>query len=51
MAHDRLARLGVDRALGRAGARPGDVVHIGDLSFEYEDSDVFDGGGDRGRGR
>ncbi len=51
VAHDRLARLGVDRALGRAGARPGDVVHIGDLSFEYEDSDVFDGGGDRGRGR
>ncbi len=36
VAHERLARLGVDRALGRAGARNGDVVHIGGLSFEYE---------------
>jgi GTPase len=35
-AHDRLRRLGVDRALARAGAAEGDVVHIGGLSFEYE---------------
>ncbi len=32
----RLRRLGVDRALARAGAREGDVVHIGGFSFEYE---------------
>jgi GTP-binding protein len=35
-AHDRLRRLGVDRALARAGATDGAVVHIGGLSFEYE---------------
>jgi GTP-binding protein len=34
--HDRLRRLGVDRALARAGAREGDVVRIGGLEFEYE---------------
>ncbi len=39
VARERLARLGVDRALARAGARNGDTVHIGDLSFDYE-SDV-----------
>jgi GTP-binding protein len=32
----RLKRLGVDRALARAGARQGDLVHIGGFSFEYE---------------
>ena len=32
----RLRRLGVDRALGRAGCRAGDVVVIGELSFTYE---------------
>jgi GTP-binding protein len=32
----RLKRLGVDRALARAGARPGDVVWVGEFSFEYE---------------
>ncbi|MCD9622654.1 GTPase ObgE [Rhabdothermincola salaria] len=36
-AHARLKKLGVDRALARAGAREGDIVHIGGLSFEYED--------------
>jgi GTP-binding protein len=36
-AHSRLKRLGVDKALARAGAREGDVVHIGGLTFEYED--------------
>ncbi len=35
MAAARLARLGVDRALARAGAAEGDEVRIGDLSFEY----------------
>lgn len=32
----RLKRLGVDRALARAGAREGDTVHIGGFTFEYE---------------
>jgi GTP-binding protein len=35
--HDRLKRLGVDRALARAGAQPGDLVRIGGMQFEYED--------------
>jgi GTP-binding protein len=33
----RLRRLGVDRALARAGARPGDDVRIGKLSFTYSE--------------
>jgi GTP-binding protein len=33
---NRLERLGVDRALARAGAKQGDVVHIGAFTFEYE---------------
>ncbi len=32
----RLSRLGVDRALARAGVRPGDIVKIGTFEFEYE---------------
>jgi GTP-binding protein len=39
VAHGRLKRLGVDRALARAGAQAGDTVHIGDLAFEYEPED------------
>jgi GTPase len=35
---DRLARLGVEEALSKAGAEPGDTVLIGDL----EDAVVFD---------
>ena len=31
----RLKRLGVNRLLARAGAADGDVVWIGDFSFEY----------------
>jgi len=31
----RLRRLGVDRALARAGAREGDSVRLGDLTFVY----------------
>jgi GTP-binding protein len=34
--HTRLRRLGVDRALARAGAREGDLVRIGPLSFEFQ---------------
>ena len=33
----RLKKIGVNRALVRAGVRIGDVVHIGDFSFEYEE--------------
>ena len=39
VAHGRLKRLGVDRALARAGAGPGDTVRIGGLSFDYEPED------------
>jgi GTP-binding protein len=35
--HDRLRRLGVDRALARAGARSGDTVRVGTMTFEYEE--------------
>ncbi|HEX2119529.1 MAG TPA: GTPase ObgE [Acidimicrobiales bacterium] len=36
----RLQRLGVDRALARAGARPGDLVRIGGFTFEYADQEI-----------
>ncbi len=36
-AQKRLDSIGVNRALRTAGAREGDTVHIGDLSFEYEE--------------
>jgi GTPase len=40
----RLKRLGVDRALARAGARDGDLVHIGELSFTwFRDQPEFTG--------
>jgi GTP-binding protein len=40
-AQRRLRRLGVDRALARAGAQPGDPVRIGGLVFDYAaDEDV-----------
>ena len=40
----RLRRIGVDRALAKAGARDGDVVHIGELSFTwYRDQPEFTG--------
>ncbi len=32
----RLDKLGVYKALARAGAREGDLVHIGKLTFDYE---------------
>jgi len=34
---DRFRRLGVDRALARAGARPGDTVRIAGIELEYHD--------------
>jgi GTP-binding protein len=33
---DRLRRLGVDKALAKAGAADGDIVHISGFSFEYQ---------------
>jgi len=36
--HDRLAGLGVDKKLAKAGARQGDAVRIGALEFEYDES-------------
>ena len=38
-AHRRLKSLGVDRSLARAGARQGDTVQIGGLTFEYSDNE------------
>jgi GTP-binding protein len=35
-ADHRLRQLGVGKALARAGAQPGDVVHVGAFSFDYE---------------
>lgn len=39
LASRRLARLGVDDSLRRAGARPGDEVRIGEIVFEYSEPD------------
>jgi GTP-binding protein len=38
-AQRRLKRLGVDKALARAGAKPGDSVRIGGMTFDYQDDD------------
>jgi GTPase len=38
-AQGRLRSLGVNRALARAGVRPGDIVRIGAFEFEYEPDD------------
>jgi GTPase len=35
-ARARLKRLGVDKALARAGVQDGDTVRIGRMTFEYE---------------
>jgi GTP-binding protein len=42
-AQGRLRRLGVDRALARAGARAGDRVTVGGFEFEYEPDDGMAG--------
>ncbi len=39
----RLRRLGVERALVRAGVRDGDVVHLGSLSFTYRKDEGVEG--------
>ena len=46
-AQGRLRRLGVDRALSRAGARSGDQVRIGGFEFEYQPDDQMRSGADR----
>jgi GTP-binding protein len=33
--HQRFRRMGVERALARAGAREGDAVRIGTVELEY----------------
>ena len=38
-AQRRLRKLGVDRALARAGASEGDTVQIGEMSFDYQADD------------
>ncbi|HLH27824.1 MAG TPA: Obg family GTPase CgtA, partial [Acidimicrobiales bacterium] len=45
----RLRRLGVDRALARAGARDGDLVHIGDLAFVWSRDEPEPSAAGRGR--
>ena len=37
----RLRKLGVERALVRAGVRDGDQVQVGDLAFVYHPDDIF----------
>ena len=37
---DRLARLGVEKALAEAGAEPGDAVTIGDVSFDWQPTEL-----------
>ena len=44
-AQDRLRGLGVDRALARAGAATGDMVRVGDFTFEYRDDEEMIGSG------
>ena len=39
-AQHRLRKVGVDRALVRAGAQEGDTVRIGAVAFDYE-PDLF----------
>ncbi len=42
-ARRRLQRLGVDRALTRAGIKSGDTARIGAFEFEYHDDDEYFG--------
>ena len=42
-ARRRLQRLGVDRALSRAGIKSGDTARIGGFEFEYHDDDEYFG--------
>ena len=44
----RLKRLGVERALVRAGVREGDTVHLGQLTFTYHRGDTVIGANEEG---
>jgi len=47
---DRLRKLGVERALVRAGVRDGDTVHLGPIQFTYKrDQSVVDQASDAAR--
>ncbi len=46
-AQDRLKGLGVDKALAKAGARTGDIVHVGSFDFEFSADDEWVGEGGR----
>ncbi len=48
---DRLKRLGVDKALARAGAREGDTVRIGKMTLQYSDDSAVRSVSRGGRGR
>ncbi len=37
---DRLARLGVEKALAEAGAEPGTTVTVGEIAFEWQPTDL-----------
>ena len=37
---ERLAKLGVETVLRRAGIREGESVYVGALEFEYADDEV-----------
>jgi GTP-binding protein len=37
---DRLARLGIEKALAAAGAQPGDHVTIGEVSFDWQPTEL-----------
>ncbi len=39
----RLRKLGVERALARAGAREGDTVHLGPVELTYSDENTYTG--------
>jgi GTP-binding protein len=40
-AQNALTKLGVDKALKKAGIKTGDIVRIGELVFDYSDEDNF----------
>jgi GTP-binding protein len=41
-AQSRLRSIGVDKALVRAGVKPGETVRIGGMVFDYEPDDVYE---------
>jgi GTP-binding protein len=39
--HQKFVRMGVEKAMKKAGVNEGDLVRIGDLEFEYTDGEVL----------